>query len=99
MDTMQKPTQDQLHKGLKEDIEDADPGIAIEPLIMPWGSLVTLTRQGQSTKWRVWLYNSGASKLSHIETATLPAVEMVFEPGQILNLRDAVTYFINRGWI
>lgn len=88
-----------VHDALKYDIQSMDPGIGIVPIEMDWGSLVTLTRQGQSTRWRVFFFKDGTSKLSHLETATLPGVDLVFESGEHLNLRDTVTYFIDRGWI
>jgi hypothetical protein len=92
-------TRDTLHQALAEDIREADPGIEIVPIKMPWGSVVSLYRQGQSTRWKVWFYADGTSAITHPKTATLPQLSLSFDrEGQIL-VRDYLHQFINQGWI
>lgn len=88
-----------LHEHLLADIHTIDSGIELDVLPTVWGNLATLTRQGQKTKWRVWFHNDGRFELNHIKTATLPAFNAVFEPGQYQALKDDLLTIIKRGYV
>ena len=88
-----------LHEDLLTDIYTVDSGIDLDVLPTVWGNLITLTRQGHKTKWRVWFHNDGRIELTHVETTTLPAFNAGFEPGQYQALKDDLLTIIKRGYV
>jgi len=95
MHTMEQKPQD----ALRLDVHNLDPGIELRAVKTDWGSIIQLHRQGKSTHWSIWFFQNGSSRLLHSETKTLPVVQLEFEQGQHLALRDNLLHFIERGWI
>jgi hypothetical protein len=92
-------TREQLHQALSEDISGVDPGIDPRHIRTSWGSLITLYRNGHSTKWRVWFYADGTARITHPKTETLPEVDLRFELCDQLGVRDYIIWYIHKGWI
>lgn len=80
-------------------IQEADPGIHPEVLTLPWGRLVSLTRQGRSTPWKIYLYNDGTSRLTKAQSKSLGPVNITFTPIEYPKLVHAVQANITAGYI
>lgn len=94
------PISDKLfHEALAYDIHCEDSGIELEAFPMLDGTIINLNRQGKSTKWRVWLYRDGRSRITHVETENIHGINLEFHAGEHLDMRDHLVQIIQRGLI
>lgn len=92
-------SQMKLHEELQHGIDFVDCGIELRVVTTDWGSIATLYRGGQPTKWMLWFFANGSVRIFKPCTETIPEVEINFDAERAYLVSEYLTSFIQRGWI